>query len=389
MPTPISQRMLGVQTPMIPLVGEWIRRHPGTIPLAQGVVHYGPPACVNEAAASALTSDPRVHRYGLALGIDPLLNAIRTKLLAENGIACGPGRCVAVTAGSNMGFLNAILAIADPGDEVILLSPFYFNHEMAIDIAGCRAVLVPTDGNYQPDLPAIRSAITSRTRAIVTISPNNPSGAVYPAASLTAVSSLCRERGLYHISDEAYEYFTYGGIRHFSAASLPDTIAHAISLYSLSKAYGMAGWRIGYMVMPAHLEESVKKIQDTNLICPPVLNQLAATAAFTAGPAWCRGQIQPFASIRDMVLHELSALGDRIEIPTPGGAFYALVRVRTEQTDIDLVETLIGRFGVAAMPGCTFGVKTGCSLRIAYGALDGQTVAEGMGRLVRGLRELL
>jgi aspartate/methionine/tyrosine aminotransferase len=170
---------------------------------------------------------------------------------------------------------------------------------------------------------------------------------------------------------------------------LSDSEAHTISLYSLSKAYGMAGWRVGYMVMPAHLEESVKKIQDTNLICPPILNQLAAAAAFTAGREWCRAKIRPFAGIRDMVLGQLQKLGDRIYVPTPGGAFYALTRVHSDRKDMELVEALISRFGVAVMPGSTFGVAEGCYLRIAYGALDGDTVAEGMERLVRGLREIL
>ena len=116
----ISRRILGVQSPMIPVVGEMIKRHPGTISLGQGVVHYGPPAAVVEATAKAVGSDPRVHRYGLATRMDPLLDAIRSKLEAENGIAPNPDHCVAVTAGSNMGFLEAVLAIADPGDEVIL-----------------------------------------------------------------------------------------------------------------------------------------------------------------------------------------------------------------------------------------------------------------------------
>src|SRR5205807_6713610 len=226
--------------------------------------------------------------------------------------------------GSAMAFLNAVLATADPGDEILILSPFYFNHEMAIDIAGCRAVVAPTDENYQPNLPAIESAITARTRAIVTISPNNPTGAVYSKSTLTSINALCRRRGIYHIADEAYEYFTYGDATHFSPPSIPGSEDYTMGLYSLSKAYGMAGWRIGYMVIPAHLEESIKKIQDTNLICPPILNQLAATAALSAGRAWCQTQIGSFSSVRDLVLSELQRLGDRIFVPTPGGAFYAL-----------------------------------------------------------------
>ena len=385
---------------MIPVVGEMIKRHPGTISLGQGVVHYAPPPQVGEAVARAATSDPRVYRYGLAFGLDELLEAIRAKLAAENGVAVGPDRRVAVTSGSNMGFLNAVMAVADPGDEVILLSPFYFNHEMAVDIAGCRAVVVPTDGDYQPRVDAIAAAVTPRTRAVVTISPNNPTGAVYPEATLRAINALCRDRGLYHLADEAYEYFTYGpavggsnaggAAKHFSPASIPGSEPYTISFYTLSKAYGMAGWRVGYMVMPAHLEEAFKKVQDTNLICPPIVTQVAATAALSAGRAWCDGQTKDFGNVRDLVLGELATLGDRLRVPAPGGAFYALMRVNsTTRKDMDLVEALIRDHGVAVMPGSTFGATDGCYLRIAYGALAPERVEEGMGRLVRGLQALV
>ena len=125
-----------------------------------------------------------------------------------------------VTAGGNQAFLNVVLGILDPGDEVILPVPYYFNHEMAITMANARPVLAPTDSDYQLDLGALRSAITPRTRAIVTVSPNNPSGAVYPEGALRAVNALCAEHGIYHISDEAYEYFTFDDARHFSPASI-------------------------------------------------------------------------------------------------------------------------------------------------------------------------
>ncbi|HXE52395.1 MAG TPA: pyridoxal phosphate-dependent aminotransferase, partial [Tepidisphaeraceae bacterium] len=384
----ISQRMLRVQAPMIPLVGEMVKRNPGTISLGQGVVHYGPPSSVARAVAEA-ASNSRVHRYGLAFGIEPLLERVRSKLEAENGIRVGHDRRIAVTAGSNMGFQTAVLAIADPGDQIILLSPFYFNHEMAIDIASCKTVAVPTNENYQPDVNAIASAITSRTRAVVTISPNNPTGAVYPESALRQINALCRDRGIYHIHDEAYEYFTYGATPHFSPASLPGSEPHTISLFSLSKNYGMAGWRIGYMVIPAHLEEAIKKIQDTNLICPPMINQFAAVAALDAGRAWCEPRVQGIAAVRKRVLGKLRTLGERVRIPEPGGAFYVLARIHSERRDMDLVEALIRDFRVAVMPGSTFGIQDGCCLRIAYAALEEQTVAEGIGRLVRGLHALI
>ena len=154
-------------------------------------------------------------------------------------------------------------------------------------MASCRPVAVATDDRYQLRLDAIRAAITPRTRAIVTISPNNPSGAVYPEADLRAVNALCAERGLYHITDEVYEYFTYDPATHTSAGSATGAAAHTISIYSLSKAYGFASWRIGYMVVPEALALAVNKIQDTMLICAPHISQAAAIGALRAGRAYC------------------------------------------------------------------------------------------------------
>lgn len=383
-----SRRIQQVQTPVIPVIGELIQRHPGTISLGQGVVHYSPPASVALAVAAS-AGDPRLARYGLAFGIPELLAQLNAKLATDNEVRLGDGHRVAVTSGSNMAFVNAILSIADVGDEIVLLSPYYFNHEMAVRMVGCVPVVVPTDDNYQPRLDAIAAAITPRTRAVVTVSPNNPSGAVYPESSLRAINSLCRDHGLFHIADEAYEYFTYGDARHFSPAAIEGSAGHTISCYSLSKSYGMAGWRVGYMVFPARLEEAVKKIQDTNLICPPLMTQIAAVAALQEGAAWCRRQTAGFGAVRDLVLGELRTLGSRVRVPMPGGAFYALVQVESRTDDMTLVASLIRDHGVAVLPGSTFGMTHDCFLRVAFGALATETVAEGMGRLVRGLKALV
>ena len=273
-----SLRMQSVQTPIIPVVGELIRANPGTISLGQGVAWYGPPPEAGE-HIQRFFADPQNHKYKLVQGIPELLEAIERKLAAENGIRLGGDQRIVVTAGANMGFVNAVLAITDPGDEVILNLPYYFNHEMAITMADCKTVCVPTDEDYQLQPALIERAITGRTRAVVTISPNNPTGAVYSEESLRQVNEICRKHGLYHISDEAYEYFTYDGARHFSPGAIEGSSQHTISLFSLSKAYGFASWRIGWMVIPERLFMPVRKIQDTVLICPPVISQWAAVGA--------------------------------------------------------------------------------------------------------------
>ena len=194
--------MDAIQAPIIAVIGDVIRQNPGTISLGQGVVHYGPPQAALDAARAAL-ANAETHGYQDGVGIPELVVAIDAKLRRDNGIrlrATAPsdasarqvgGYRVMVTAGGNMAFVHAILAITDPGDEVILPVPFYFNHEMAIQMADCTAVPVPTDDRYQLDLDAIRRAITPRTRAIVTVTPNNPTGAVFPEAALRDVNDLC------------------------------------------------------------------------------------------------------------------------------------------------------------------------------------------------------
>ncbi len=382
-----SLRMQSVQTPIIPVVGELIRANPGTISLGQGVAYYGPPP---EAASflQRFLADPENHKYKLVQGIPELFGAIETKLAEENGIDLD-GRRIVVTAGANMGFMNAVLAITDPGDEIILNLPYYFNHEMAITIADCKAVCMPTDDNYQLQPQVIEEAITGRTRAIVTISPNNPTGAVYPRAALREVNGMCRRRGIYHISDEAYEYFTYDGAEHFSPGSIEGSSNHTISLFSLSKAYGFASWRIGWMVIPESLFEPVRKIQDTILICPPVVSQWAAAGAMGAGAAYCHQKRAVTSEVRRLALDKLHEIDDLVTVPPANGAFYFLIRVHTSMEPMDLARRLIEEHHVAAIPGSTFGVRDQCLLRVAYGALQADTASEGIDRLVRGLKQIL
>jgi aspartate/methionine/tyrosine aminotransferase len=380
-------RMTAVQAPIIPIVGELIRSTPGTISIGQGMVSWGPPPQAL-AAAHAAVDRPDTHRYGPVEGQPQLLAALARKLETDNGLDVDGSR-VLVTAGSNMAFLSVVQAISGIGDEIILPAPFYFNHEMAVRIAGCVPVVVPTDSAYQLDVDAIAGAITARTRAVVTVSPNNPSGAVYPEAALREVNALCARHGLIHVSDEAYEYFTYDDATHFSPGSVPGAAAHTISLYSLSKAYGFAGWRIGYMVIPERLNEAVYKVQDTVLICPTLVAQAAAAGALEAGRQWTAGFVDGLAAVRREVLDQFARVADVCDVPTPGGAFYCLPRLHTRLDAMTLMERLVREHRVAVIAGTTFGLTGGCYLRVSYGALDAATVHEGMERLVGGIRALV
>jgi aspartate/methionine/tyrosine aminotransferase len=382
-----SQRLASVQDPIIPIVGRCIAGTPGTISLGQGLVSWGPPPQVMETIAG-MEADPERHRYGPVEGEPALVEAIEQKLQDENGIRVRPDSRVFVTAGGNMAFLNAILAICDADDEVVLTVPYYFNHEMAVVMAGARPVPVATGPGYHLDPDRIVAALSPRTRAVVTISPNNPSGAVYDPSTLDAVNTLCAARGVFHIHDEVYEYFTYEGHRHVSPGARAGAGTHTISLFSLSKAYGFAGWRIGYMVVPSALVEAIRKIQDTNLICAPLVSQYAALAALQVGRGYCEAHLPRLDAVRRRVRDALGTRPDCYTLGPMEGAFYALLRVQTRMEPLGLVQRLIREHQVAAIPGSTFGLD-GCVLRLSYGALEPATVEAGIRRLVDGLAAIL
>lgn len=387
-----AYRMEGVDTPIIPTIAAFVRNNPGTISLGQGVVNYGPPPQAI-AALPSLMGDGSLHKYLGVSGHPGFIEAIHNKLAQENQIKLGTDAMVMVTAGSNMAFLNSVLAVADPGDEFILPMPFYFNQEMAIRMCGCIPVPVPTHADWSLDVAAMAAAITPRTRAILTVSPNNPTGAVYSEASLRAVNSLCAQHGIYHFSDEAYEYFTYEGAKHFSPASIPGAMKHTLSFYSMSKNYGMASWRVGYVIFPANLFDAMNKVQDTNLICAPMPSQLLALEALKLGRNWVEPKVKALSEVRQTVYKTLEDLGDLVQFPQTQGAFYVLMKLPGLAQGIQAIEfnrVMTEKFKVASIPGFAFGLTNTQEAnyqRLSYGALEAASVAEGVQRYVAAVKD--
>ncbi len=402
-----ARRLDGVLRPVIPQISALVRTTPGCLSLAQGMVSWGPPPGVADAVAQAAAElaaggAAALNAYGAMAGDPALLEAIRRDLTAPTR-AGGPldlaGAELLVTAGSNMAFNAIAQVITDPGDELILPLPYYFNHVMAVQLAG--GVAVPVDAGLVPDPERLAAAITPRTRAIVTVSPNNPSGVVMPQPVLAAINRLCAARGLFHLHDEAYEHFVHGPTPHWSPGSQAGAGAHTISLFSLSKAYGLAGWRLGYGVVPAQLLPGLAQVQDTVLICPPRLTQAAAVAALAAGPGWCAPRIAALAGMQQQLIAAVaqahaSGLPVRL-LAEPDGAFYGLLALEPEASQhlsaagVDvrtLMVRLAAQHGVACVSGDGFGLG-GHALRLSTGMLNGSTLSVALERLFAGLRELL
>ena len=378
--------MQAVDLPVIPYVNELIARNEGTISLGQGTVFYPPPAAAIHASMETMKATAE-HKYGGVAGLPALHHQLRKKLADKNNIVLAQDQCVYITAGSNMAFNTLVMAISSPGDEIILINPCYFNHKMSVAMNACRAVVVASDRDYQPDLEAIQRAINKKTRAVVTISPNNPSGRVYSQEMLVAINQLCARYGLYHISDEAYEDFVYDGHRHFSPGSLAAAGEHTLSLFSFSKSYGMASWRVGYMLIPNKLKLAVDKIQDTMLICAPVASQHLAAQCLLY-PDYPQQHIEHIKKNRALFLTELSQLDFIEPALVSDGAFYMYIGIKQKIDDYRLVTQLIRHHKVAVMPGSAFN-SVNTRMRVSFAALSHAEASLGVQRLVEGLTQQL
>ena len=318
----VSRTIKGIQSPVIQELHDAFT--PDTLSLAQGVPFFPPPKKALSTLGKRL-KEQKYHTYSGDAGLSELRWALTEKLREENGLNVLAEQ-VMVTAGANQAFVNAVLAVAEAGDEIILISPYYFNHEMALRMLNIKPVVVPTGPNYLPDPEAIQEAVGPRTRALVTISPNNPTGAVYPKALLQELNQLCQDMDIVHISDETYEYFTHGEEPHHSPGAGAD-YHNTINLFSFSKAYGMSGWRLGYMSYPKELHPELLKIQDTLVICPSVASQLLGLECLKLGKSYLKPHLPRLRASRRIMLELAGGLKELANLPEASGGYYLYLQI--------------------------------------------------------------
>lgn len=353
------------------------------ISLGQSVPFFGPPPQMLDAVRDALDSfGPRLHTYGPDAGIPELRESLAAKLRDFNGVSFDPGTQLLVTPGSNQAFMVVMTTILEPGDEVAIASPYYFNHHMAIELCGgvVREIHLSEEDGFQMTMEDVEAALTERTRAVVIISPNNPTGTVYRSEEIATITRELTERGIYVISDDAYEVFCYDGASHTSVAGLADSTDNVITLGSLSKTFGMTGWRIGYIAASAELCRQALKVQDAMAICAPIISQVAATAALEHMPRYPLSMIAELderRSILENTLDEIPAL----HWNKTDGALFAMVRADVGGEERELAWELLDRAEVLTVPGSAFGKQWEGFLRISYGCSPRDRYEEALSRL--------
>ncbi len=341
-----------------------------------------PPRALRAAIAQAALDDPQAHLYGPVLGLEALRAEVAAQWSVAYGGAIGSAQ-VAITQGCNQAFCAVMATLAGSGDEVIVPTPWYFNHKMWLDMAGVRAVPLATGPGLLPCAAQAAALITPATRAIVLVSPNNPGGVEYPADLLRGFHDLARAHGLALIVDETYRDFDSRAQPPHDLFADPDWDKHFIQLYSFSKAYRLTGHRVGAIVAsPARLAE-VEKFLDTVAICPSQLGQIAALWGMRNLADWVAGERAEILARRAAMEAGLRAL--------PGwdmlgcGAYFAYVTHPSPEPAPDFARRLVHQAGVLLLPGTMFMPKDNPAgarqLRIAFANIDRAGIAELMARL--------
>jgi aminotransferase len=328
----------------------------------------GTPEHIREAAIVAIRNG-QVGGYSENAGLVSLREAIAGKLRRDNDIEADISQ-ILVTVGAIEGLSAAIMAIIDPGDEVLLFTPTYSTHIRQVVIASGKPVLVPTieEDGFALDFDAIRKAITSKTKAIICCSPNNPTGTVFSEKELRELASLALRHNLMIITDEAYEYFIYDGLEHFSIASIPEMKGHVISCYTFTKTYAMTGWRIGYLHADETLIPQITKAHIPFAICAPVVSQYAALAALE-GPQDCVSEFRAhYLATRNLMCERLDELDSIFAYQRPGGSYLMFPKILLEEgrDSMTFCKSLLRNGKVSTTPGIAFGPSGESHLRLSF-----------------------
>jgi len=359
----------------------------GILSLAQGIVHWAPPPAV-AAAVVAAAADPESSAYGADDGTAELRAALKAKLRTENAL---DGVEVMVTAGANQAFTNVVIAVLDADDGAVLFSPFYFNHMMALQMTGGGASVIrgPVREDFLPDVEWLERRLAQdggpRIRMVTLVNPCNPTGIMAPAELLSRASAACARHGAWLVVDNTYELFSY------EAEGMPPHSCvggdHVVNIFSFSKAYGMMGWRVGYIAYPPRLHGELMKAQDTIAICPAVASQKAAFAAAGAGAPWVKERVAGLSENKRIVCAAIDAALGEGQYVGGSGAIYLMVRLPSAcGDDMRVVEWLNDRHKVCVIPGSACGAPG--TVRVCYANLVPERCREAAARLQAGLREL-
>jgi aspartate/methionine/tyrosine aminotransferase len=328
----------------------------GALNLAQGFPDFPAPEALKEAACEAIRSD--VNQYAVTWGTPRLRRALAAKYAADYGLLIDEATELTVTCGATEAMASTLLAVIDPGDEVLIFEPFYENYGPDAILCGAQPVWLRLDPGAQLDMDTVRAAVTPRTRAMIINTPNNPTGRVFDESELQALAELCIAHDLLVITDEIYEHMVYDG-RHVPISTLPGMRERTITISGASKTYSVTGWRIGWIIAPAPITAAIRKVHDFLTVgAPAPLQEACAMAIETLGAEYYAALLAAYRERRDVLVQGLLAAGFRCQ--PPAGAYYVMADFSALSSESDdafarrLAAGAPGVRGVASVPGSSF-----------------------------------
>jgi aminotransferase len=325
----------------------------GAVNLAQGFPDFPAPAELKQAAKSAI--DEEYNQYAITHGSPNFRAAIAAKARSYNGLECDADRHVTVTCGATEAMIATLLAVINPGDEIVIFEPFYENYGPDTILAGAAAKYVALRGpDYSIDRAELEAAFSPRTKAIIVNTPHNPTGKVFSRDELETIAALCRKYDTLAITDEIYEHIIYGGARHISLGALPGMAERTVTISGLSKTYSVTGWRLAYAIACERLTSAIRKVHDFLTVGAPHPLQEAGAAALRLPESFYAELAGMYGRKRAALLDALVSAG--LECHAPQGAYYIMADVGRLglRDDFAAADFMLEEVGVAAVPGSSF-----------------------------------
>ena len=363
------------------------------INLSQGFPDFGPGQAIKAALAEAAIQGP--HQYSITFGAKNLRDAVAKKQSAAIGRVIDPETEIVITCGSTEAMMAAMMTVCNPGDKVIVFSPFYENYAVDAILSGAEPIYVAlTPPEYRFDPEQLEQAFRQNVKAIIVCNPSNPCGKVFTKEELLLIGRLAEQYDAFIITDEVYEHIVYQPFQHVYLSSLPGMFERTITCNSLSKTYSMTGWRLGYLIGPAAVVEAAKKVHDFLTVGAPAPLQEAATVGLGFGPDYYQELQRIYTEKRDFFSCGLDRIGLKHNLPQ--GTYFILVDIAdflvlpqfTGWSDLAFCEWMIREIGVAAVPGSSFFQEPVNHLIRLHFARDLEVLAEALRRLSK-LSELL
>lgn len=325
----------------------------GAVNLAQGFPDFPAPIDIKQAAIDAVNAD--YNQYPITWGVKPFREAIAAKYARTYGMDVDPEREITVCCGATEGMIASLLAVTDPGDEIVVFEPYYENYHPDALLCGAQRKLVTLhapDWRFDPE--ELRRAFSPRTKAIIINTPNNPTGKVFSREELTYIASLCQEFDALAITDEIYEHITYDGQHHVPIATLPGMRERSILINSMSKTFSVTGWRVGWVIAPPEITGTVRKVHDFLTVGAATPLQQAGIMALGLPDEYFAGLSAEYDGRRQAALSMLRGAGFQCYVP--GGAYYVMCDISPfgKMNDVEFAMDLVERVGVAGVPGSSF-----------------------------------